>query len=206
MLLIIPVLLAILLALVCGGALRNLATVPFRGAGLIVASFAIQVVIYIPALRDSAPARHDGAAIYITALALVLIGVATNWRLGVAVRVALLGLALNTAVIVANGGHMPVNATAMRTVQGDARVRDIAAHRHYANTELANGASRLVFLSDVFPVSLPLGHGNVVSIGDALIALGVATLAYQGTRRPWLPRTATPAGTATQERVLPRTA
>jgi hypothetical protein len=184
-LLIAPVLLGIVVALLRGGSLRYLATLPFRGAGAIVVSCAIQMVIYVPGLRDSALARQGGAGIYIGALLLVLFGVARNWRLGIAARVALTGLALNMAVIVANGGHMPVNATAMRAVQGEARVREIAAHLQYANTEPANGDSRLVFLSDIFPVPVPFGHGNVYSIGDALIAAGAASLAFQGTRRPW---------------------
>lgn len=192
MLLIVPVLLGIALALLQGGSLRHLSTLRFRGAGLIVASLVIQVVIYIPVLRDSALVRHGGAAIYIGAIALVFVGVARNWHLGWGVRVALAGLAMNAAVIVANGGHMPVNAAAMRSVQGDARVQAIAAHDHFTNTQLANRSSRLLVLSDILPVSLPGGHGNVYSFGDVLIACGATVLAYGAARRPWRQVTASP--------------
>ncbi len=94
---------------------------------------------------------------------------------------ATLGLALNATVIAANGGSMPVNAQAMRTVQGVSKVRDIADTGHYNNTRLAGSGARLTPLSDIIPVRIPGGHGNVYSIGDALLALGIAMLAYRGT-------------------------
>ncbi len=81
---------------------------------------------------------------------------------------------------------MPVNAVAMRSVAGDAEVRQIADQRLYqrlySNTLLAGPSSRLVALSDVIPVSLPGNYGNVYSIGDALLTIGVAVLAYRATR------------------------
>ena len=185
MLLIATVLLGIVLALLRGGSLRYLALLPFRSGGAIVASLVIQAAIYIPAVYGLVLIQQGAAAIYIGALMLALAGVARNWRLGPAVRVALVGLAMNTAVVVANGGHMPVNLAAMRSVQSETVVRAITDHRHFSNTRPADRASRLLAFSDVFPVPLPFGFGNVFSLGDALIAGGAAALAYGATRRPW---------------------
>jgi Family of unknown function (DUF5317) len=182
MLLIVPVVIATLAALLRGGSLRHLATLPVRGSGFIFASLAIQVLLYMPPFHGSAVIVRWGGAIYIGALALALIGALRNWHLGVAARIALLGLALNAIVIVFNGGHMPVNAVAMRRVLGDVEVRQIADQRLYSNTLLAGPSSRLVVLSDVIPVSLPGNHGNVYSIGDVLLTIGVAALAYRATR------------------------
>jgi len=186
MLLIVPVVIATLAALLRGGSLRHLATVPVRGSGFIFASLAIQVLLYMPPFHSSAVIVRWGGAIYIGAHALALIGALRNWHLGGAARIATLGLALNTIVIVCNGGHMPVNAVAMRSVAGDAEVRQIADQRLYqrvySNTLLAGPSSRLVALSDVIPVSLPGNYGNVYSIGDALLTIGVAVLAYRATR------------------------
>jgi len=184
MLLILPVLLGIALALARGGSFRHLATLRLQGMGAIVASFLIQLVIYTPAVRHTALAQQDGGAIYIVELALMIIGVACNWQLGPTTKVVLAGLALNTAVVVANGGHMPVNAAALRSVQGDALVQTIAAHRDYANRMLADRSSLLLPLSDILPVPLPFGRGSVGSFGDILIAGGAATLAYGATYRP----------------------
>jgi uncharacterized protein DUF5317 len=183
-LLVLTVLLGVALALAKGGSLRHLATLQLQGMGYIVASFAIQLVIYIPAVRHTAVAQNDGAAIYMVVLALMVIGVAQNWRFGPTTRLVLLGLVLNTAVVVANGGHMPVSAAALRSVQGDALVHTIAARHDYANRMLADRHSLLLPLSDAIPVPLPFGRGSVGSLGDLLIAAGAATLAFGATSRP----------------------
>lgn len=182
MLLLIPALLALIAALVRGGSPRYLAALPVRGSGLIIASFVIQVLLYLPPLRDSALAARWGGVIYVAAMALALAGALRNWRLGWALRLAMLGLALNALVIACNGGYMPVNGGAMRAVRGEAEVRVIADPRLYGNTRLAGGSTRLAALSDVLPVQLPGGAGNVYSVGDVLLAAGVALLVYRATR------------------------
>jgi hypothetical protein len=184
MLLLVPLLMAIVAAMVKGGSLRHLAALPVRGGGLLVASFAVQLLLYLPAVRQDTFIVHWAGAIYIGALALALAGALRNWHLGVAARIATLGLALNATVIALNGGHMPVNAAAMRAVQGEAKVREIGDQRLYGNTWLAGPSSRLTALSDVIPVVLPGRRGNVYSVGDVLLAAGVAALAYQAARRP----------------------
>lgn len=182
MLLLIPVLLAIAVALARGGSPRHLADLHIRG-GLIAASFAVQVLLYLPPLRQSDLARQWGGAIYVGAMALALAGALRNWHLGTAARVATLGLALNTSAIALNGGYMPVDARAMLSVRGASNVREIAAGRLYGNTRLAGRSSTLSVLGDIIPVRLPGGQGNVYSVGDALIAAGIAALAYRATRR-----------------------
>jgi hypothetical protein len=184
MLLVLPVLVAIAAALVRGGSLRHLALLPMRGGGFLLSSFAIQLLLYAPVVRTSAWTIRCGGIIYIGALGLVLVGALRNWRLGIAIRVATLGLALNTLVIMLNDGRMPVNASSMAAVQGPAEVRDIAGRHLYGNTTLAQASSRLVLLSDVLPVRLPGGSGNVYSIGDLFLTLGIAGAAYSATRLP----------------------
>jgi Family of unknown function (DUF5317) len=186
MLLAVPVFVAIIVALAFGGSLRNLAVLPIRGAGFLLGSLAIQLALYAPLVRDSAFTVYWGGAIYIAALVLVLLGALRNWRLGFAVRLAILGLALNTVVIVCNGGHMPVDSAAMAAVQGSAKVQEIREQHLYGNTGLATGSSRLTPLSDILPVRLPHGPGNVYSIGDALLTLGIAAATYRATRQPFV--------------------
>lgn len=182
MLLASPVLIALAAALLRGGSLRHLAAVPLRGSTFILCSLALQVALYLPMLQRSTLAAHWGGVIYVVALSLSLIGALRNWRLGMAARVATLGLALNALVIVANGGHMPVNAAAMSAVQGQIRVHEIADTDMYGNTRLATPESRLILFSDLLPLRIPNGPGNVFSIGDVLIAAGIATLVYRATR------------------------
>src|SRR5947209_3494086 len=179
MLLIVPSVIATLAALLRGGSLRHLAALPVRGSGFIFASFAIEVLLYMPPFHGSADIVRWGGAIYIGALAFALIGALRNWHLGVAARIATLGLALNATVIALNGGHMPVNVAAVRAVQGEMKVREIENQRLYGNTWPAGPSSRLTVLSDVIPVVVPGRRGNVYSVGDVLLAAGVAALAYQ---------------------------
>jgi len=188
MLLLAPVLLALLVALLRGGSLHNLADLPLRGIPLMLLAVALQIALYLPGLRTVPLVTSHGAVIYGVTLALLVAAALVNWSLGLAVRVAALGVALNALVIVANGGYMPTNGAAMRAVRGARVVRDIANRHLYGNTRLATPQTRLVALSDIIPVPFPPGAGNVYSVGDGLLALGIATLIYQGTRRPCMPR------------------
>jgi hypothetical protein len=182
MFLLVPALVAGIIALLCGGSLRNLAAVQVRG-GLILLSLGVQLAIYLPLLRRSGLVVHHAELIYLVAMALAIAGMLRNWRLGVPMRVATLGLILNATVIAANGGHMPVNAAALHATIGSAAVQTATDPQVYVNTRLATGSSHLLFLSDVIPVRVPLYHGNVFSAGDVLIASGVAMLVFGGVRR-----------------------
>lgn len=185
MLLLTPVLIAIAVALARGGSLRYLATLPVRGGGLIVASVALQLLLSVSTLRSAPFVVRWNGVIYLLVISLALVGALRNWHLGVAARVAIAGVVLNMTVIVLNGGHMPVSVAAMRAVQGDARVRAIGAARSFNNTRLADRSSRLAALSDVIPVRVLGSYGNVYSVGDLLLAGGLATLVYRATRRPY---------------------
>ncbi len=187
MLLLTPVLLALLLALLRGGSPRNLATLPIRGSGFIIASFVLQVALSASPLRHAPLVLQWNGAIYCVVIGLALLGALRNWHLGLFARLAILGVALNILVIAANGGHMPVNAAAMQAVQGQGKVHDIGAARSFNNTRLAGASSRLVALSDVIPIHIAGDYGNVYSVGDLMLAAGLSMLAYRATRRPWPP-------------------
>jgi Family of unknown function (DUF5317) len=185
MLLPVPALLALTAALLRGGSLRHLAALRFRGGTFIFTSLAVQLLLYMPFLRTSAPVLRWGGFIYIVALGLALAGALRNWSLGAPVRMATLGLAFNAIVITANGGSMPVNVAAMRAVHRDAKAHDVASQQLYSNTRPAGASTRLGVLSDVIPIASPGGWGNVYSIGDLLLAAGGAALVYSATRRPY---------------------
>ena len=182
MLLLVPALLALLLALARGGSPRALAALllRIRGTGFLLAALVVQIALYLPPLRASALIAHAGGVLYVGSLGLVGLGALSNWGLGPAARVALLGLACNVLVIVVNGGYMPVSAAALRAVRGAQTVHEIAAGQLFTNVRLVGASTRLIVLSDVIPVRLPGGHGNVYSVGDVLLAAGVAALVYRG--------------------------
>lgn len=188
MLLVAPILFAAVLALLFGGSFRGLAELRIRNSLLLFGSLFIQVAIYFPMLRHAAIVTDHAALIYLGALFLAILGMLSNWGLGVPLRIALLGLALNASVIAANGAHMPVNAAALRTVLGPHWVAIARDPHTYANTRLADSSSRLLLLSDRLPVRVPGYGGNVYSVGDMLIALGVGSLVFIAMRtRPAIP-------------------
>jgi hypothetical protein len=188
MLLVAPILVAAALALLFGGSFYQLAQLRIRHSPLLFGSLFIQVAIYFPMLRHAAFVTDHAALIYLGALSLALLGMASNWGLGLPLRIALLGLALNASVIAANGAHMPVDAAALRAVLGPHWVAIARDPHTYTNTRLADRASRLLLLSDRLPVTVPGYGGNVYSVGDVLIALGVGTLVFTAMRtRPALP-------------------
>jgi hypothetical protein len=182
MLLLMPAILACIVALLRGGSLLRLAELHMRSTTLIMTSLTIQILIYVPAIRHSSLVLAWAAPIYLVALALALLGMLRNWHLGLPLRLAAVGLTLNMAVILLNGGHMPVNAASLRAVQGNTKIRELQDTHTYGNTRLAGPSSHLVALSDIIPVPLPDGRGNVYSLGDVLISSGVATLVYRTLR------------------------
>src|SRR5262245_1183540 len=99
MLLLVPVTLAIVVALLCGGSLRHLATLQLRGKAYILGSFAVQLAFYLSPLRHLPMISQWGSAIYALSIGLALVGALQNRHLGLAVQIAALGVALNASVI-----------------------------------------------------------------------------------------------------------
>ena len=150
-----------------GGRLANVQHAHFRGAWLVGAALALQLIAFSPA------GAHLGAtavvSLHLLSYALLLVFAAANLRsLGVAI--ASLGIACNALVIAVNGGYMPARGAALAS-----------AGRLYAgaaseNSRLMGSGTRLSFLGDVFAVPNGVPLANVFSIGDLLVGAGVAVL------------------------------
>lgn len=151
-----------------GGRLRNLDGLTLRLPWLVIVALAVQLVIFSP-LGD-----RLGETVVVTAhlatYGLLLAFVAANRR-NVGIVVAGVGIALNTAVIAANGGYMPASRAALEFAGMQA-----VAEPHN-NSAVADGAVRLLPLGDVMAVPdwVPL-IANVFSFGDLLISVGVAVM------------------------------
>ncbi|MER3480326.1 MAG: hypothetical protein C4327_07540 [Meiothermus sp.] len=95
---------------------------------------------------------------------------------------ATLGLFCNTLVIFANGGHMPVSAEALRTVGMESAIDDIA-RKYDAVHSLMDTSTRLWLLGDLIPLKLGGLYGNVISIGDVYLMIGVCLTVLEGSLR-----------------------
>jgi hypothetical protein len=153
-----------------GGRLERLSGVRLRWAPLALLGLAVQVVIFSEPvgtwLGDAGP------AVYVASTLVVFAAVLRNLAIpGVAIIAA--GAGFNLAAIVANGGTMPADPAALASVGG-----------------LPSGPTNSVVvpdpalrpLTDLFALPPWLPFANVFSIGDVLIAIGIATAIALGMR------------------------
>ena len=152
----------IVLGLVLGGRLGNLAGFQFRWGWLAVAGLLVQVVLFTP--TGDAVAGAAGPAIYIASTLAVFVAVLRNIRLA-GMPVVALGALSNLAAITANGGAMPADAAALATA-------GIPIEDHLNSVVIADPVLRP--LTDIFALPAWLPMANVFSVGDVLIAVGIA--------------------------------
>jgi hypothetical protein len=156
-----------LLGLAAGGRLSALAEVDLRWWGALATGVGLQVLAG-PLHLDGRPGTVAVAASYLCLLAFALAN-----RSLVGMPVVVVGLALNAAVVLVNGG-MPVRPAAVAAIGLDpARIdaADLGAKRHLEGPD-----DRLTALGDVVPVR---ALGEVVSVGDVVLAAGVATVLFR---------------------------
>ncbi|MGD8732678.1 MAG: DUF5317 domain-containing protein [Anaerolineales bacterium] len=178
---IVPVLAAGLIAMLRGGQLKNLAALELRFAWLPLAMFAVQFGFVLFPLGEGELYFRVVPWITVSTYALLIAFLALNRELP-GLKLILLGAALNLAVILANGGCMPVNREALVRsghldkvfIQGDRAYvlgsKDIVLDRE---------DTRLQVLSDVLKVPGALEVPATFSIGDVLIMVGASWLAYR---------------------------
>jgi hypothetical protein len=166
--LLILVVVALVTVPLAGGHLIRLLDVQLRGVPFLIGALVIQVLVIsvVPNLSEGV-ATSVHLATYVVALGFIALNLRQRgmWVVG-------LGGILNFIAIAANGGVMPASTDALR-----AAGRPISTKGFENSTAVRN--PRLSFLGDVFaiPASWPL-H-NVFSVGDVLIALGVAIVIHQ---------------------------
>lgn len=147
-------------ALIVGGKPSRLANVRLRLTGLVLLSFATQVVLFT-GLGTWVPADAVRPA-HLASYGLLVLFALANLRIRALLPV-LLGMGLNAAAIAANGGRMPISEAAASAAGLDPTAR--------ANVDPA--ADRLWFLGDVFALPYQLPYANIFSVGDLLIGFGM---------------------------------
>lgn len=156
--------LAVAVSLLRGGRLGRLAAAQLRWNWLLFAGVGIQVVVDVAAGRGIVSGAVTYVGIALSQAAVLAWVLANRRRPGVALIG--LGLLLNVVVIGANGA-MPVDPG----VAPEGAALDVAPGKHEFLTE----DTRLPWLADVIPVA-PIR--TIVSVGDIVLALGVAVLVH----------------------------
>jgi Family of unknown function (DUF5317)/Major Facilitator Superfamily len=152
------IILGLLLALLFGGKPSRLGSIRFRHSWAVVVAFAVQLALFLPGQPPASPRVLSliNACTYV----LLLWFAARNFHLRTLWPV-LIGLALNTAAILANGGRMPVSSSA-------ADAADLGAMH-----SVSSSATHLRLLGDVFALPKGVPFANVFSVGDAFIGIGM---------------------------------
>jgi hypothetical protein len=93
-----------------------------------------------------------------------------------------LGVILNTTVMAANGGWMPITPEAYGSIQPYHVVEVQGRAPTSKGIMLPLSETNLWILSDIIKAPLP-GAKSVMSIGDIVIILGVAQFLFQNTKK-----------------------
>jgi hypothetical protein len=176
-----------------GGHLGRLAALRLRGALLVAAALAVQVLVIsvVPGLPAwAARGLHLGSYALAGAFFFCNRRVPGLWLVG-------LGAAANAVAIAANGGVMPAAPAALRAAGR------VPVGEKFANSAAVEGA-RLPWLGDVFATPSWFPLHNVFSVGDVAIVVGMLVVAHRacgsdlwrGRRR----RLRRPAGSASVKR------
>jgi hypothetical protein len=176
-----PSVLAVLIGLACGGSLAAWDGLRLRWWMLGAASLGVQLVLFNPPLDEQPWAMAWGHwifAVTLVGIAMVLLRNAATMPLArTPLRMAALGVGLNLLVIGANGGYMPRSTEASAAVGRP--IDTIADGQRLANVGILSDSTRFAWLADVVPEPDWLPLSNVLSVGDLLLAAGLAWWAFR---------------------------
>lgn len=169
---------ALIIALLRGGKLSRLAHLPVRNTWLVVGAFALQIyLVYVPAGKTQG-LTDPAAVLHIVSYALLLTAIWQNRHLP-GITVIAVGVLLNLAVIVANGGFMPIEPEVVRRLGHEDRVVSLeSGYRVYKAKDvvLPREQTRLWLLSDIFVLTPPFPIRSAFSPGDVLLSTGIFVL------------------------------
>ena len=172
----LPVVGALALGLVLGGRLGKLAELRLRATWLFFVAIALQIVAFPFAFLPWTTDGGVASLLWLASYGFLIAAAFLNRRI-TGVPIVALGMCMNVAAIVANGGTMPVSHSAMLDAGRTAVTQ--------ANST-AMADPRLGWFVDRWaaPEWIPLA--NVFSLGDVVIAAGavVIVLCAMGVRLP----------------------
>ena len=171
---------ALVIAVLFGGDVRRLSQIKIRHLELLLAAFAVKVAVAILGTTHSQGAVLVARPLNVIGAILLLAVVWFNRRIPGALLFGA-GLILNLIVIVAFGGRMPVllphdadpNSPVLALLRGGLDPLHVALTRPQG----------LWFIGDIFAIPGLGGHSSLVSIGDLLMAAGVAWLIIRCSQR-----------------------
>lgn len=173
----IVIFVALALAVLRGGRLVNLGDIELRAWWLLFVALGLQAGTGL--LPEASWTDWLGLTMVLVSFVLLMIMVVLN-RSKPGMWIAGLGVLMNFVVIAANGG-MPVLAGAAEVASGfTVSSPDLSGSFKHV---LLDESSRLTFFADVIPLRF-IGIGEVISLGDVFLALGLGVFLEHELRRP----------------------
>ncbi len=175
------IILGLVAGLAAGGRLDNLLAIRLRWPLLIFVALALRLGTEAALLRDVALGDQLRVPLLATAYGALVVALWVN-RTRPGIGLALVGTVLNATAILVNGGYMPVWDQALAAAGMTAA--DVLSPIHFVLSAVPLGEflRHAGPLGDVIPVPLPLVR-NVLSIGDVLLATGLAFFVFAGLQR-----------------------
>jgi hypothetical protein len=167
----------IILALLFRRDLTALGQIHYRGGwklgGIVVSLFLLQaaLVLYVPGQT-----MFQMLIVILTQLTLIFVFLLNHHLPGA--KLFALGVILNTTVMIANGGWMPITPETYHSIRPNGSLELQARAPVSKGIMVPRSETNLWFLSDIIPVSIP-GHKIAMSIGDLILIIGAAQFLFQ---------------------------
>jgi len=174
------ILLGLVLGLLAGGRLRNLAEIRLRWTGLLVAALVLRFATEAALNAGIDVVEALRLPLLVAAFGVLLIPLWVN-RTYPGLSLAFLGVLSNGLVILVNGGYMPIWEPAL--AYAGLTPADVTRSFHViVDPNAQDFLGRLLILGDVIPVPISFIQ-NVYSLGDLFLGLGLAFFLFAGVVR-----------------------
>ena len=174
------ILLGLVLGLLAGGRLRNLAEIQLRWTGLLVAALVLRFATEAALNAGIDVVEALRLPLLVAAFGVLLIPLWVN-RTYPGLSLAFLGVLSNGLVILVNGGYMPIWEPAL--AYAGLTPADVTRSFHViVDPNAQDFLGRLLILGDVIPVPISFIQ-NVYSLGDLFLGLGLAFFLFAGVVR-----------------------
>jgi predicted MFS family arabinose efflux permease len=179
--LIAGILLGLVLGLLAGGSIGNLATVRLRWVGVLLLAVILRFGTEYLLIRGNELVDALRLPLFVAAFAMLLAALWVN-RGQPGLGIAFVGVLLNTIAIVANAGHMPIWEPSL--ISAGFTTADLTPFH-----VLLSSGLNLDFLlhagplADILPIPIPIIR-NVASIGDVFLTAGLAVFLFATVVRP----------------------
>ncbi len=173
--------LGLILGLLVGGSITNLAYIHLRRLRLLLVAVALRLATDYLLNAGFPIVEQLRVPLLAAAYALLLVALWAN-RGYPGMSLAFIGVLSNAVVIVINGGYMPIYLPSLELAGLTQADITSALHSFLPAALDANFLLHLGPFSDVIPIPFPIVQ-NVASVGDAFLTLGLAFFLFAGVVR-----------------------